>query len=490
MLGLPVSRLVNVKVNLGPKAAQVRNFGILNIAGDSNVISGLQRSRNYGSFEEVEIDFGVDAPETLAAELYFSQVPQPAELQISRWLRVATAAFLNGGVLTVAQQALANFTAVTAGGMRITIDSTLKTLGSLNFSGATNLNDVCTIVNAALTGGVMSWDGTKFIVTSSTTGVMSSVSDATPPVSGTDISTLLQLTAALASPTVPGYAAETPVQCAAALANLSPDWYSLQFAASVQPTDDQNVAVASFIEALSVSRTFGVTITNPSVLDSTVTNDLASRLQALNLNRSYTQYSQNPYAVASFFGRSAAIDFTANNSTITVMYKQEPGVVAENVTSQQADTLQNKNCNIFVEYENDTAIIQYGAMASGLYFDEIQGTDWLQNEVQTNCYNLLYTSPTKIPQTDSGMTQLMNAVQAACDAGVNNGLIGPGTWLGPNIGQLKTGQFLKSGYYIFADSLAAQSQGDRQARKAPPITVCIKLAGAIQEVNVTINVDR
>ncbi|MFX5801658.1 DUF3383 family protein, partial [Acinetobacter baumannii] len=73
------------------------------------------------------------------------------------------------------------------------------------------------------------------------------------------------------------------------------------------------------------------------------------------------QYSSSsPYAAASLFGRLLTTDFNANNTTITLMYKQEPGIVPESLTSSQADALQAKNGNVFVEYSNDTAIIQYG----------------------------------------------------------------------------------------------------------------------------------
>ncbi len=41
-------------------------------------------------------------------------------------------------------------------------------------------------------------------------------------------------------------------------------------------------------------------------------------------------------------------------------------------------------------------------MANGDFFDERHGLDWLQNYVQNNLYNLLYTSTTKVPQTDPG----------------------------------------------------------------------------------------
>ncbi len=90
-MSLSVSRLVRVTVNLSPLAAARRSFGILMIAGDSNVISPLERFRTYTTLEGVAADFGVDAPEYQAAALYFGQTPKPDTLMIGRWVRTASA---------------------------------------------------------------------------------------------------------------------------------------------------------------------------------------------------------------------------------------------------------------------------------------------------------------------------------------------------------------------------------------------------------------
>jgi hypothetical protein len=172
------------------------------------------------------------------------------------------------------------------------------------------------------------------------------------------------------------------------------------------------------------------------------------------------------------------------------MYKQEPGVTGEDLTTTQADTLKAKRCNVLAKYVNSTVIIQYGMMSGPAWFDEIHGLDWLQDLVSNNCYNLMYTSPTKIPQTDAGQAQFVNAINQAGDASVNNGLVAPGTWTGPVIGELQPGQYLKSGYYTFAEPLASQAQVDREARLAPPMYLCVKLAGAFQEVDGIIQVNR
>jgi len=602
-MALPVSRLVRVIINLAPVAAARRSFGVLMIAGDSNVINGLERYRTYDTYEGVTEDFGVDAPESKAAQLYFGQTPKPRSLMIGRWIRTASPALNIGGILSASQQAIANWTAISAGSFAITIDGVVKTLTGLDFTGVTNLNGVATVINNALTGGDIFWDGSKFYVESDTSGagvkasgtvkmdtnqanndtitlngqvitfktsptdptdevliggsiaatmanlqallaateieelleaeystsgdtltitykevgtggnayslaqsaakftlsgatltggaVPSSVSYASAAGSGTDISALLRLTSATAISLVPGYDAETPVECAAELADRSNGWYGLMFQASVQPTDDQSIDVSSFIEALDVSRIYGVTITDTNVLSALVTTDLASRQKDGGYLRSFCQYSENAYAIASLFGRAFSVNFNAQNSTITLMYKQEPSVVPEELTSTQANVLKDKRCNVFVEYDNDTAIIQYGVMSGPAYIDEIQNLDWFRDAVQNACYNLLYTSPTKIPQTDAGSNQLVNAINGVCDEAVNNGMVAPGVWTSPvEFGQLKTGQYLKSGYYSYVQPMALQSQADREQRKCPPIQTAIKLAGAIQEMDVAIEVNR
>lgn len=488
--GLNVGRLVRVSVNLAPLAAARRGFGTLLVVGDSNVIDGSERIRSYVDLESVALDFGTSAPEYLAAALYFGQSPRPQNLMIGRWLRTATAALLKGGILNASEQALANWTAITAGSFKITVDGTEKTITALNFSAVTNLNGVASAINAKLTGATCAWDGSRFTITSATTGASSTVGYASAAGTDTDISALLKLTSALALAPVDGFASETPVQCVTAMANLSGQWYGFSFAASTMPTNDQIVEVAAFIEGASISRIFGVTETDTRVLDSTYTTDLASRLKALSYKRTCVQFSANKFAICSLIGRAFSVNFSANRSTITLMYKQEPGVVAQYLTETQAQTLKAKRCNVFVNYMNDTAIIQYGVMSGQAYFDEIHGLDWFSDALQTAEYNLLYQSKTKIPQTDAGQNQLVNTAAGVCQEAINNGLIAPGQWNADGFGQLSRGDYLQEGFYIYTQPMAAQDQSIREQRIAPPIQIALKLAGAIQEIDCIVDVNR
>lgn len=491
-MALSVNRLVNVTVNLSPLAAQRRGFGILLAAGDSDVIDGLERVRSYTDVDSVALDFGTTAPEYQAAVLYFGQSPKPATMMIGRWLRTATAGFVKGATLTATEQSMALWIAITTGSFKITIDTVVKTLSLLDFSAQTNLNGVATVITTALAGaGTCTWDGSRFRITSATTGILSVVTYAEPTGAGVDISALLKLTSTTATALVNGYAAETPVACATALTNVSNAWYGLTFAADTMPTDDQTVDVAAYIEATTVARIFGVTATNTTTTDSTVTTDIASRLKDLLYKRSTVVYStSSDFAVCSMMGRAFSVNFAANRSTITLMYKTLPGVIAETLTETQAQTLASKNCNVYVNYNNDTAIVQYGKMSSGAYFDEIHGLDWFSDAVQNATYNLLYQSSTKIPQTDAGGNQIVGVISGVCEESVNNGLVAGGQWNADGFGQLQRGQMLKEGYYIYMPPMALQAQADREARKSPPIQVALKLAGAIHTLDIIVNVNR
>lgn len=494
--GLSVSGVVRVDVYISPLAAPMRNFGVALIMGDSEVIDPAQRTRGYQNLDQLADEFGTTAPEYLAARLYFSQQPQPNLVYVGRWARLATHATLHGGELTPDDLQMTTWAAIANGSMSIAVDGTIHNLTGLNFTAQTNLNGVAAVITAALAGAAtVVWDSVyeRFEVTSASTGPASTLGYAVPvaPATGIDISTMTGLTVAVSSAPDNGRAAETPVAATQAAADANGDWYGVAFAAATMPSDNALVDVASYIEGSDRQRMIGVTVQNPQAMDPLISTDLGSRLQALGFKRSYVHFSrQNAYAALSAFGRAFTVNFNAMNSTMTLKFKQMPGVVAEYLTASQAMALEHKNYNVFVHYDNDTSIIEQGVMANGYFFDEVHGLDWLANATQTNVWNVLYQATTKIPQTDPGITRLVAACNSTMEAGVNNGLIAPGVWNGPPIGVLDTGQALTRGYYTYAPRVATQVQSDREKRKAPPIQITVKLAGAVHFADVIIQVNR
>ncbi|WP_192881058.1 MULTISPECIES: DUF3383 domain-containing protein [unclassified Photorhabdus] len=488
MQGLPVSNIVNVTINMAPRAAQSRNFGSLLIVGASHVIDTHERLRLYSDIDGVGADFGLDTPEYQAAALYYSQSPRPVDLHIGRWVKDQAFAALRGAILTKQQQqAISHFTAITDGSFKLTINGKEAAYNGIDLSKETNLNGVAQRVAEKLRECSVTWDASRFVISLQASGSIGYVSSAT---TGTYIGDLLKLDKVSGATAIEPAKAETLAEAVATLGSVSGGWYGLVVADNTL-TDDDVLSVADYIESASVSRIYGHTAQKTEALDTDVDTDIGSQLKAGNYQRTLWQYSSGkPYTVASLMGRMFTVNFKGNNTTITLKFKQEPAVTAESLTATQANALKKKNGNVFVNYNNDTAIIQEGVMANGDFIDERHGLDWLQNYVQNNLYNLLYTSTSKIPQTDAGVTRLLTNVEQSLDQAVTNGLVAPGVWNGGQIGQIQPGDTLTKGYYVYAPPIATQAQADREARKAPVIQCAIKLAGAVHYADVIINVNR
>ena len=495
---LPISRLVNVTVSLSTTAAQAQNLNSLLILGSSPVIDVVERIRSYSTLAEVATDFGTTAPEYLAAVLWFEQAPQPNQLFIGRWAEAATSAVLQGSVFSAAQQAalVTSLAAIAAGSFSISINGTAETVTGLVFTGVANLNAAAGIIQTALTAKVAGttcvWDANNgnFVITAGgETGASRTLSFATPEGTGTDVSSLLGLTAASSGAYIAnGIAAETAL---AAVTLFDEEFGQQWYATTVLGiTNNDAVNVASYIEAATTQHYFGATSQEAGVLNPEDTTDLAYLLMQGNYTKSAVQYSSsNQYAVVSLLARILTTDYTGNNTTITLMYKQEPGIVAETLNANQIAALEAKNCNVFVSYNNDTAIIEEGTSASGDFIDTVMGAAALAITIQTAVYNALYTSTTKIPQTDTGMHILATVISNVCTQFVNNGLLAPGTWNSGGFGTLNQGDFLSAGFYVYAPPVATQTQAQRAARISVPFQVGAKLAGAVHKANVAITVN-
>lgn len=331
-----------------------------------------------------------------------------------------------------------------------------------------------TVSAATLTGGVNA----------------SSITYASAPAAGTDISAQLGLTTGVASAPVNGINAEQPVDAVNVMvSNFGRQFLGVTFA-DTSITNAQHLAVAAYIEA-DQAHLYGVTSQEAAAVDPTQTTDIGYLLKQLGYKYSFAQWSStSPYAVTSMLGRLLTVNFNGNRTTITLMYKTEPGVVAESINTTQANALDGKNYNYYVNYDNSTAIIQNGITPSGIFIDSIYNAIWFRNRVQTDLYNALYTSPTKIPQTDAGNQILAAVIESSCAAAVNNGYLAPGVWNQAGFGALNQGDTLSKGYYIYTPPISSQSPSDRQARKSVPFQVAALEAGAIHSIALTVNVQR
>ena len=489
-LGLSVSDIVPVSIVLSATPAQTRNFGALLILGDSDIIDTTQRMRSYTGSTGIGSDFGTNSPEYLGGLAFFSATPQPSICYVGRWARTSTHGTLMGATLGAPAQGIANFSSIANGGINLTVDGTAHNLTALNLTGVSNLNGVASIIQTALAGSAtVTWDATnsRFVVKSTTSGTGSTVALAAAG-TGTDLSVILGLNASVSGAySVAGIAAETALAAVQTLLAQSNLWYGLAFASSVQPSDADYVAVSAAIQAASPTRVMEITSPEAGLLSTANSGDISDLITA---NRTFIQYSStSPYAGIAAFANAFTTNFSGANSLYTLMFKTEAGITAEYLTETQSAALKANFVNVYVNYNNSTAILQEGRMSDGTFFDVIHGTDWLQNDLQTAVFNLFLTNR-KIAQTDAGVNQIVTTISNELEQAVTNGLVAPGIWNGPPIGAIVTGQQLPKGYYVYAPPVSTQSVAARAARQAPVITVCIKLAGAIHGSAIIVNVNQ
>lgn len=484
---IPVSSVVNVSIAIGATFPARAGFGTLNIVTEETGVIGIaERIRSYQNLDGVTADWPANSEVVAAATAYFGQQPKPMSLKVSTRYSTDQSAQLRGGSVIDATALLL----VADGSFAISIDGDAQDITGLDFTDAeVTLDDIAASIEAALqaiaTGGYTAatciHDGSRFFITSGTSGVTSTISFLTPvsPSTGTDISSLLQMQQGEGTKS-DGIIGETITASLNAIQNVDPDWYGLLFTKEVRDgviinTEDAVVATAAWCEAR--VKVFGNTSNDLDVLDSVTVNDIASVLQAANYRRTMTTFSSfaDQYPSASILGRAFTVNFSQVDSTITLKFKQMPGITVEQLTQSQKAVLDSKSANALITVGASDMFAE-SFMANGVFFDEVHGVDWLTNAIETNVFGYLLTRTTKVPYTNKGIAALEQQVTKALDEAVRNGLIAPGETI--------DGEFLGTGYKITTIPAEDINQSDKEARHYPGLSFVILGAGAIHSVQI------
>ncbi len=275
---------------------------------------------------------------------------------------------------------------------------------------------------------------------------------------------------------------ETAVGALTACRIANTSWY---IAVLLDAVSADIKAAANYIESATPASVLFYTTNDADVLTNADGNVCAD-LKKSAYKRTMGQYSTYPNAAASIAGYACG----ANNGQLAFAldFKPEPGVTAEPLNHTQTGTLDLLACNYLTSREDDYTLFMRGQMASGIRYDEILGIDILQSEVKLQAMNVL-TSERKVPQTDAGVGLITAAITKACEKAVQRGFIAPGIWNGANIGALESGTALPNGYSVQVGKVADLSTSDIKNRIAPPIYVCIILAGSLESLTIAVNVN-
>ncbi len=488
MADLPYSSVVRAGISTSPQAAQRRGFGVLNIITKetNEKFSSAKRTEIYPNIDAVAIDWSASTEAYKAAQSYFAQQPKPKSVMVGVRFETAQPAQVRGGSV---EATLAEFQAISDGEFDITVDGVNTAVTALNFATDTDFNQIAARISTALTGGTVTHDGIRFYVKTVATGVLAAISFLRNPTSpvGTDISSLMQCASAeedaIISPK--GVDAETISGSLNAIEREAGDtFYGFQFTKEIRDKvqvngEDAVLAASAWAEAR--VKVFFNTTNDLDVLDSVVTTDICSLLQKNNLRRTISTYSSYPsqYPSSSVSARAFVVNFSQPNATITLKFKQLPTITTESIHYAQALTLDAKGCNALVSVGGNP-MYQQGQMANGVFFDEVHGLDWLENAIQIAVFNVLYTSTTKVPFTNTGFQRLTAAVRKTLDEGVRNGLLAAG-YTTDDFGNPR---FLPNGYEVTYTKKEDMNQGDIDARSFNGIQFLALGAGALHSVQI------
>jgi hypothetical protein len=192
---------------------------------------------------------------------------------------------------------------------------------------------------------------------------------------------------------------------------------------------------------------------------------------------------------AGYASRGLSIDFSGSNTAHTMELKEISGIDADpGMTQTLATAARAAGVDVYVDY----GVPKTFTSGANNFFDQIYTNLAFKLKIQIAGFNYLAQTNTKIPQTEQGMSGLKGAIRKVCAAFVNNGVFAPGTWndsttFGNPDDHIRN--IKDTGFYIYSDSIAAQSQADRAARVAPKIYVAGKDSGAIHSASVTVYVE-
>lgn len=480
---IPVSSVVSVSIDVGAVFPSRAGFGTLNIVTkESGVIGIAERIRFYSDLDGVTADWGSTTEVVAAATAYFAQQPKPTSLAVSVRFETAQSAELRGGGSS--ETTVATWEAITDGSFTISIDGVEEDITAIDFTGDTTLDLVAATIEAKIqavaAGGytlaTCTHDGTRFFITSGTTGSTSTISflTTTSPASGTDIVSMLDMASGNATKS-DGVDAEDITTSLDSIQKKSSDWYGLAFTKEVRDlvvinSEDAVEAAADWCEAR--VKVFVNTANSIDVLDPVTTTDIASVLEAKSLRRTMTTYSSHfdQYPSCSIIGRAFTVNFSQPDATITLKFKSMPTITYEDLTTNEKTVLDAKSANALIDVGGNYMFSE-SYMANGSFLDELHGLDWLTDAIQTNIFGYLLTRTTKVPYTDKGVAALEQQLINALDEGVRNGLIAPGETI--------DGEFLPLGYKTVTTAVADVDQSAKEGRNYAGLSFTLIGAGAI-----------
>lgn len=499
---IPLTYVVNVTAQgagVGLDKKQLSTILLLAENEPANAFDGdYLVSRNASTIEYV---YGTNATITKMAKNIFAQNPNILNNNgyvicanlLSSVTHVTPA---TSGTLTTANLSanIANFASVSNGSLKLTIDGTAQAVEDINCSEVATLQDLVSLLQTKFTGVTFSVAENSILITSNTTGDNSAVTITTSS-SGTDLSGASYLNGTAAT-TVSGTNESTttaPETVSEAITRLAGLIYfeaviPCAYLDNVEATSASNTVQSMQDTMLFLVQTSTTALQAGGLFYTLQSNYKTRKLLYLTGNTEDEKKLNAKLFAAAFASRGLSVNYNGSNTTLTMTYKDIVNVPVDTQISEailsQCETV---GADVYCSIVGIPKVISM--KQGGYYFDELTNNIWLTTTVTEEVANLLFQTRTKIPQTETGMATITNAILRVLNQGVINGMIGAGVWNSTDtFGVLE--DFHRNirtfGYYVYHIPVAEQPQTEREQRKAPLFQIAVKESGAIEHANVLI----
>ena len=247
------------------------------------------------------------------------------------------------------------------------------------------------------------------------------------------------------------------------------------------------LSFAQHVEALSQPLMLFVPVTG-TVTDAVATDEIPDKLHGAQIKRALPFYCSAISDCAAVMGTAMGLELSHPGSAFALCYKTINGIQPSDLTQSQVDSLKALNSNVYVARGYTHYLLENGTVSSGQRYDEVLYIDKIVEDLQNAAVTLLAENPDKLPQTDDSTAQFINRFSSILMNYTDRGILASAAWRGSNVGPITTGAIIENGFLLWADSYDDQSDADRAAHKAVPVQAALTLAGSIESIVITVNV--
>ncbi len=267
-----------------------------------------------------------------------------------------------------------------------------------------------------------------------------------------------------------------------AAAEQTPDFYGVMPCAAL--ADGELTELAACAEALPVP----VVLFAPVLSCSAEENGTLDLLYRGQYKRTLPFCCGSVSDCAAVMGTAMGLELAHQDSAFALCYKRVNGIRPASLAQSLADGIKRKNGNIYVARGYTHFLLENGTVANGQRYDEVLYIDKIAEDLQNAAVALLAENPDRLPQTDDSTAQFINRFSAVLMGYTDRGILASAAWRGADLGPVRNGEIIENGFLLWADSYDDQPDADREAHRAVPVQCALCLAGSIESIMITVNV--